>query len=209
MQLTTALNRIDKSIFYIFVVTISLGVFLYLPIPFFENDALRTMIFASGVLISSLLGLFSSLLSGTLSFSKKIFCFSGAAFFSLILLSSLFVRGAGNEVFGVYGESYTLFMWLVAVLSSIIVSRYFSKENRIYFVFLPIILGFIFGFISLLIRSFAGDFADTIFGSSFSLVGSIRTFGIFSVLTAILSASIIELSPKNKIIRISYRVKAE
>lgn len=203
MQLTAALNRIDKSIFYIFVVTMALGVFLYLPIPFFENDALRSLIFGFGVLVCSLLALFSSLLSGTLSFSKKIFSFSGAAFLLLILLSSLFIRGAGNEVFGVYGESYTLFMWLVAVLSSIIVSRYFSKENRIYFVFLPIILGFLFGFISLLIRAFLGDFADTIFGSSFSLIGSIRTFGVFSVLTTILSTSIIELSPKNKIIKVS------
>ena len=94
MQLTTALNRIDKSIFYIFVVTMALGVFFYLPIPFFENDALKSMIFGFGVLVSCLLALFSSLLSGTLSFSKKIFSFSGAVFFLLILASSFFVKGA-------------------------------------------------------------------------------------------------------------------
>ena len=203
MQLTTALNRIDKSIFYIFVVTMALGVFFYLPIPFFENDALKSMIFGFGVLVSCLLALFSSLLSGTLSFSKKIFSFSGAVFFLLILASSFFVKGAGDELFGVYGEVYTLSMWFTAVLASIIVSRYFSKENRVYFVFLPIILGFFFGLISLLVRGFAGGFADNLFGASFSLIGSIRTFGLFSVLTAILSMSVIELSPKNKVIKIS------
>ena len=203
MQLTTAQSKIDKAIFYIFITSICLGVFFYLPISFLNNDSVRSFIFGIGILFSSFLALFYSLLSGSISLSRKPVTFSLAIFFFLVLISSFLSLNSGNQMFGVFGDTYSIFMWFVAFLASIITSRFISKGNRIYFIFLPIVLGFIFGFISLLLRIFVGDFADTLIGPMFTIVGISKIFGVFSVLVSILSLSVLELSPKNKFIKVA------
>jgi tetratricopeptide (TPR) repeat protein len=164
-------NRLEKISFIVFLVTILLTPFAFVPTAYAPVETMKMVVISFGVLISALLYCISAFQNKTLYFSKHPLFLSAVALVISLVASMVMSTHIIKSFIGQGFELGTTSMMLVFFVASLLVVYLTHKDrDRVLYIFGALIVSFVILALYHLVRIFVG--AD------------VMTFGVFNTITS-------------------------
>jgi len=196
------MTKLDRFSFYIFLATIFLLPFFFIPLTDFSLGVSKGLLFSIGIILSFILWLVSRFWSGSLILPKSRIFFASLLLLAVFFLAALFSPVRSVSLLGNGYEIGTFGNIALSVLALFLAANFFRTKKENFYLFLTLCSSFVLLFLTVVAGLIGGPSSGLSEFLPVNLMGSWNDLAIFSGIIIIYSLIFIEFFQENKSLRI-------
>ena len=141
------MTKLDRFSFYIFLATIFLLPFFFIPLTDFSLGVSKGLLFSIGIILSFILWLVSRFWSGSLILPKSRIFFASLLLLAVFFLAALFSPVRSVSLLGNGYEIGTFGNIALSVLALFLAANFFRTKKENFYLFLTLLIWWVRGMI--------------------------------------------------------------